>query len=150
VQLCHVHQYWQKELSDYRRQQLQDRNRWMFENVNPGATRWSGRRPSIRGGVPGKKWGQAAFLANEKLKLMESLLKPEKTSADSPDNKLHMALWRAIWPLPEYWYGQFALAAFEGFDASSELQDTADKIADRWRKHYSEARQRAAQQRWAE
>jgi len=127
VQLCHAHRHWQAEARKIR-YQGPPRSYSPQETKNMLTKRrrqWEGEISKAEGHMY-----RAAYLAAEKISAISYLL----TAADegTPGSKLYVSLAIAVGHQPNHDRARCGVAAFDSFDADSELAGDPAEIVQRW------------------
>jgi hypothetical protein len=126
VQLCHAYRHWKEET---RTRQASPPVRPMYpESGYKRRKRREERRLEIRRAED--HMFRAAYLAADKLAMMSNWLDRD-SEHNAADSKLYLALRFAIAPFPHE-RGRCSAAAFEAFDAASELSSPPQDSANRW------------------
>lgn len=127
VQLCHAHGHW-KEIAGEIRKTPPGRPIYGTESTyqrNKRRHEWKREIERAEGHMH-----RAGFLAAEKMAAMSYLLTPDDEG--TPNWNLYGALRLAVRHHPHHETGRFKAAAFQSFDADSELQGEIKEIAVRW------------------
>jgi hypothetical protein len=126
VRLCHAFTHWGEVAKTVSRERSPAS---LYPESRYTRSKRKAEREAKVKGFEGHKY-RAAYLAAEKLSEMGRLL----DSVRGPEERLYCALRIAIEaPLSRHERGHFGAAAFNSFDAKSELVGKPEEIARRWR-----------------
>jgi hypothetical protein len=127
VQLCHAYRHWQ-EAAQSQQASLPGSTTYS-ERSHMRSRRRRERRVENRQ-IEGHML-RAAYLAAEKMAVMSKRLGPDREHP-AADYKLYLTLLLAIAPLPNHERARCRAAAFEAFNAATELSGSPQDSARRW------------------